>query len=247
MRLKFMFHLILLGILCLSAVSAGQENDIYSKDWVIVCGDQVNVRKEPDLKSGIIAKLNAGSFVYVKDEKGVDAFINGVAGRWINVNCLDGKNTSGWIFDKYLACKSDFKKIEKWQYDPVYNFESEDDDWGYVISTDGSFVLKKVRYDGLCSNIENEMKLYGGYQKKEDDKNKRNCVFYADGHMYVNRNIIRAKLPGMKYGGNDFFILKNNKLHFLQNGVVSEPVELLITGQWLIKIKSKRRSENDHR
>ena len=215
-----MKHLIIILIISIiSAISLNSNTyDIRSKDWVIVSGNDVNLREKPDIRSKVIDQLNLGDYVFVIDEKGLPQKINNYDGKWVKVEKLSGRNTVGWVYDQFLAYKSKFKQIKKWKYKSTYEFYSTDDEWHYVIKSDGSFTLKKVRYDGMCDNIEIEIKLYGGYQKPEDKKKDRNCVFYIDGQMMQFGNIIWAKLPKAKYGGSDYLFVKSDKLCFNCDG-----------------------------
>lgn len=56
-------------------------------------GDSVNVRKEPNLTSSKIAKLNKGEQVDVYEK----------SGDWYKVKLTDGKN--GWVFSQYIIVR----------------------------------------------------------------------------------------------------------------------------------------------
>jgi hypothetical protein len=182
------------------------SNIAFSTDYLIITGENVNVREKPSIDSKILTKVNLGRYITILNKISKNVTIDGKTGMWVYIDTRqipeNKENTiKGWVFDHYIGYKEKFIKVTKWR-----KFELKDiiidDDWYYLFNDDGSFILKKSYYK--CDDKTPEI-----CKKAQGNFNDQDCLCYFKGHIYKLNNLLWAKIDSIKDGGDNYLFLNS--------------------------------------
>jgi hypothetical protein len=189
--------------------------DNYYKNHVLIIGDNVNIRAEPNLNSKVIYNLNIGHLVLPLKKINKKVQIDDKIGYWVYIDSgitenIESGRIKGWIFDNYLGYNINFTKINSWSIPNLKNIIYIDVQYDFIFNKDGSFTLTTSMSDGNCRETAKTCNDNGAKYV-----NKCKCLF--TGHLYKYRNIIWAKLNSLVYGGKFYLLLDNQSLKLLNN------------------------------
>jgi hypothetical protein len=199
---------------------AQEKNKITNGAWIIVGGDNVNVRLEPSTKSKILIQLMMGDFVKILRKKNEIINFENKKGFWVFVETLRCKPQgcpalySGWLFDYYLAYENKYYRITQWPYKEI-SWCFGDYCPQYKFNANGSYSKKRQLLflgDQKLSDPKGPWKdclTKGGFITIEGDSSE-----YCNNSGYLHRfqNLIWAK------GTEDYFTIDiNNNLCTIPN------------------------------
>ncbi|MGV7927919.1 MAG: SH3 domain-containing protein [Spirochaetota bacterium] len=92
-------------------------NELENDGTILVVGDKINVRKEPDTGSEIVYQLRISKRVKILKTSMKKYNSNGIDGQWVYIDTQYTKpdaseSIKGWVVDFYLADYSKFKKVK---------------------------------------------------------------------------------------------------------------------------------------
>jgi len=160
-----------------------QELKSKLNNFVIICGDKVNVRAEPNVNAKVLECLSICKDVILLKKSGKKEKIGKIEGKWAYIDTRyykDDKHEEtlkGWVFDYYLADLKNFKrvtsfiecKIEGWSGDYLLS---------YKFYKDGTYKRKKYDYKSrkIIDNIRGEVYRYRDIIAAHDEKDAKNLA-----------------------------------------------------------------------
>jgi len=163
-----------------------------SNNYLIIVGDNVNIRIEPNIKSEIILKLNIGDKVKVLKRLNNKIIINGAEGIWIYIDSCRYKNDNldetikGWVFSNYAVSINQFKLLNN-----ICQFQ--------IVGWVGDYLLSYNVYGN------------GSYKRKIYDYDHNKYISGITGRIYKFNRVLLA-LDNDKKGYEIFYFVGDNKI-----------------------------------
>jgi hypothetical protein len=188
-----MKQIIIASLFMVALISINNElpsiEKLTPKKVLLVSGNNVNLREDPNINSRVIKQLIIGEWVYFRDRKGKKETIGDLNGEWIKVltRYTDkyDKDISGWVFDYYLADESMFIKMNSF-----YNchYEGYSGDWFINIQFLKNGTFRTKRWD-----------------------DKKGDYYFEEGLVFKYRKLIHVKSNNSKWG-SFFYINEKNEI-----------------------------------
>ncbi|MCP5498189.1 MAG: SH3 domain-containing protein [Leptospiraceae bacterium] len=117
-------------------------------ELVVLSGDNVNVRSQPNMKGKVLGRLKYGTLASIQKKINKLENINGKSGKWIyvkfencsfNMACETSERSDGWVFDAFVVRFSQFQKSAFGSKAELHTGDSIDYNESYDIFKNGSF------------------------------------------------------------------------------------------------------------
>ncbi|TDY73008.1 SH3 domain-containing protein [Leptospira meyeri] len=193
--------LILLTLITIQSLEAIEK-------YTPIAGENVNVRKDPNLNSQVIIQLPISHLVKVIPNRKVKATVNNTNGYWIYVETgYSSKNkiNDGWIFDTYLGTTEKFTRPTQWHFK---EFHGNSGDYSLSLKMNKNATYN-FSYE-LCAGANCNQNSF--CSNKLDKKIVKNGYILCEGTgiIKVYKDLVWLKHYGLET--NEFLFIKNDRL-----------------------------------
>lgn len=192
-------------------------------NYILVGGDNVNVRAKPDINSKITFQLPIGQCVTVLKTTNETVKIGNLIGKWVFIDTHsiqyknfkssdDSTSVKGWVFDYYLFYKSKFKKISKFEPSKYAISYGADTYFEITINSDATFIMRD-EYQLFGKEVHEKLCKESCGEYKESDPH----ACYHKGTLYKYKNIIWTKVDNVPNGGDDYYLIDGINLKYISH------------------------------